>query len=394
MIGSFRRRGCTCKKKRCTCGAKWTYRYHITDPKTGKRKQKETRGFDTKDEAEEEAKRILAELQNGTYIEEKNITFKDFSEEWLSSYEKSGKVKPSTIDIRKAKLKYLTNHFGQIKLKEITKLMYQQFLNELSQKYARKTVSSAHEVGNLIFKKAVEMEIISKNITEYVDIPKKVQTVEDLEKEEELPHYLEKEELKWFLEAAKYSIRLIDYPAFLTLAYTGLRVGELCALKWRDIDFDNQTISITKTVYNRKNKAGAHKLHTPKTKSSRRIIDVDKMVLHTLDIHKKQQRIVSLDDRGNDFVFTDKNGYPITTHYIWRRMGSLFKDAGIKHHLTPHSLRHTHTSLLAEAGVSLEVIQHRLGHQSDRITRAIYLHVTKPKKKEASQKFAELMRGI
>ena len=58
MKGSFRRRGCKCKKKRCTCGAKWYYRYDIVDPTTGKRKQKEVGGFRTKAEAEEEAKRI------------------------------------------------------------------------------------------------------------------------------------------------------------------------------------------------------------------------------------------------------------------------------------------------------------------------------------------------
>ncbi|NTZ20580.1 site-specific integrase, partial [Paenibacillus sp. JMULE4] len=249
-------------------------------------------------------------------------------------------------------------------------------------------------VGSMIFKKAVELEIISKDITEFAEIPRKMQSVDDLEKQEELPRYLEKDELKRFLEAAKYSIRPIDYPAFLTLAYTGLRVGELCALKWRDIDFDEQTISITKTLYNRKNKSGAHELQTPKTKSSRRIIDVDKSVLDVLDRHKNQQKIVSMDDRENDFIFADENGQPITTYYIWRRMVALLKEAGIKHHLSPHSLRHTHTSLLAEAGVSLEVIQHRLGHQDDKITRSIYLHVTKPKKKEASQKFAELMGGI
>ena len=60
----------------------------------------------------------------------------------------------------------------------------------------------------------------------------------------------------------------------------------------------------------------------------------------------------------------------------------------------PHSLRHTHTSLLAETGVSLEQIMHRLGHSDDATTKNIYLHITKPKREEASQKFAELMRGI
>ncbi len=62
--------------------------------------------------------------------------------------------------------------------------------------------------------------------------------------------------------------------------------------------------------------------------------------------------------------------------------------------LTPYSLRHTHTSLLAEAGVGLEEIIERLGHSDDDVTRKVYLHVTKSKKKEVSQKFSELMRNL
>ncbi len=62
--------------------------------------------------------------------------------------------------------------------------------------------------------------------------------------------------------------------------------------------------------------------------------------------------------------------------------------------LSPHSLRHTHISLLAEAGVALEQNMDRLGHSDDQITKNIYLHVTKEMKKEASQKFLQLMRSL
>lgn len=97
--GSFRQRGCKCpsERKRCTCGAKWYYRYDIIDPVTGRRKQKETKGFRTKAEAEREAKRIQYELQVGTYVEEKDITFGRFTEEWLEYYASTG-VKPGTVD--------------------------------------------------------------------------------------------------------------------------------------------------------------------------------------------------------------------------------------------------------------------------------------------------------
>ncbi len=87
-------------------------------------------------------------------------------------------------------------------------------------------------------------------------------------------------------------------------------------------------------------------------------------------------------------------GYPIVIKNVRDRMKRLLAIAGLNEDLTPHSLRHTHTSLLAEAGVSLEQIMDRLGHSDDQITKNVYLHVTQEMKKEASQKFAELMRSL
>lgn len=75
-------------------------------------------------------------------------------------------------------------------------------------------------------------------------------------------------------------------------------------------------------------------------------------------------------------------------------MNRLLKIVKLNEELTPHSLRHTHTSLLAEAKVGLEEIMERLGHADDEITRRVYLHVTKTMKKEASQKFSELMKSL
>lgn len=87
-------------------------------------------------------------------------------------------------------------------------------------------------------------------------------------------------------------------------------------------------------------------------------------------------------------------GYPEFIKTIQNRMRRLLLLAGLNRKLTPHSLRHTHTSLLAEAGVGIHEIMERLGHQDDEITKRVYLHVTKNMKKEASQKFGELMRNL
>jgi integrase len=97
-----------------------------------------------------------------------------------------------------------------------------------------------------------------------------------------------------------------------------------------------------------------------------------------------------------DFVFrVDKYpGYPIYLKLIEIRMARLLKIASLNQQLTPHSLRHTHTSLLAEAGVGPEEIMERLEHTDDDTTKRVYLHVTKDMKKEAAHKFDELMNSL
>ncbi|GEN46259.1 hypothetical protein AHA02nite_20350 [Alkalibacillus haloalkaliphilus] len=84
MKGHVYRRGCTCKKRKCTCGANYTYVIDIgTDPKTGKRKQKSKGGFKTKQEAEVALAAIIHEIRTRTFIKESEELFKDFAREWL-----------------------------------------------------------------------------------------------------------------------------------------------------------------------------------------------------------------------------------------------------------------------------------------------------------------------
>lgn len=371
------------------------------DPVTGKRKQKGKAGFRTKQEAESAAAALIHEIEEGMYVEETNQTFSDFSKEWLTIYKDSKDVKPGTIRVRLHEIGKLMPYFAQLKLRDITRKRYQDALNELKgQGYSDSTMDGIHRTGRMIFRKALEIEIIKKDPTEFAYLKKDKKTIEQLE-EEEIPRYLEKEELALFLKTAKEQGLELDYLMFLSLSYTGIRVGELIALKWKDVDFINHTISITKTFYNPSNNAIKYQLVTPKTRKSRRKIIVDEDVITALKRHKKVQEgvIERLGDAyyNHDFIFARMErhyGYPIVIKNVQDRMKRLLRIAGLNKELTPHSLRHTHTSLLAEARVSLEQIMDRLGHTDDQITKNVYLHVTQEMKKEASQKFAELMRSL
>ncbi len=248
------------------------------DPVTGKRKQKGKGGFRTKQEAEAAAATLIYEVEEGINVEETKQTFSAFSTEWLTIYRDSKDVKPGTIRVRLHEIGKLMPYFAQLKLKDITRKKYQDALNDLKEKgYSDSTMEGIHRTGRMIFRKALEMEIIKKDPTEYAYLKKDKKTIEQLE-EEEVPKYLEKEELFLFLKVANEQGLELDHLMFLILSYTGIRVGELVALKWKDVDFKNHTISITKTYYNPNNNTLEYQLVTPKTRKSRRKIIVDEEV--------------------------------------------------------------------------------------------------------------------
>lgn len=364
--------------------------------------QKKKGGFKTKKSAQLAAAIVMQEVDQGTFIQESDITFEKYSEEWLRNYENLGKVKESTVRVRRHEMRRLLPYLAHVKLKDVSRKRYQDALNDLKvQGLAETTIDGIHVTGRMIFKKAIEFDLIKNDPTQYATVPKTSKTVEQLEEEEEVVKYLEKEELSLFLKTAKEKGLDKDYPVFLTLSYSGIRDGELCALKWKDIDFEEGTISITKTYYNPDNNVKAYKLLPPKTITSKRKISIDDVVLEELKKHKARQNIVRMENRGtyydNDFVFTKETnylGYPEISKTIRSRMKRLLKLANLNNSLTPHSLRHTHTSLLAEAGVSLPEIMERLGHKDDKTTRQVYMHTTKSMRKEASRKFSELMKSL
>ncbi len=401
MKGSFYRRNCTCDRRRCTCGAKWAFTIDIgRDPKTGKRRQRQRSGFRTRNEAVKAETELLYEINQGTYIEEKKTLFKDFAPKWLKLYSNSANLKPGTIRVRRHEIDKLMPYFSYIPVKDITTNMYQDALDNLIEKYAYNTVKGINRTGRMIFKKAIELEVIRRDPTEFTTIKKQQETIEELE-ENQIPKYMEKEELYLFLETAKKHGLEMDYLIFLILSYTGMRIGELVCLKWNDINFDENTIRIIKTYYNEKNNTVKYQLVLPKTKGSIRTIVVEDMVIEELKKHQATQKdmIKQLGDVYYDegFIFrkTERQpGYPMLIKTVANRMKRLLKIAGLNQELTPHSLRHTHTSLLAEAKVGLEEIMDRLGHTEDETTRIIYLHVTNELKKEASQKFGKLMRSL
>lgn len=393
---------------------RYTYRYEIEVIENGKKrkKYKETRSYKTAEEAYNAGILIRAQLLRGLPVDEANVTFEDWALKWLELYEASGK-KPNTVKNALSRLVRPMKWFGGKKLKDIKPLEYQEFLNSLKKEgLSKNTLLGIHSTMCMVFKKAVRppYELIARDITRNVELPAYVQTVEELEHETERTKYLEKEELALFLRTAwQLANEKVDIKERLIarqsarmlhiLAYTGLRIGELCALEKERISREGQYLRISKNLYFAEGIEN-YKLVTPKNGKPREV-DVTGQILKLLSEQELERRqlesMCSNYYSGRNFVFASarrKPGYPVNPRDISEFMKEVLRAAGLPLDLTPHSLRHTFTSLMAEAGVELPAIQRQLGHTNDRITTEIYLHVTKARRRTNVEKLEALMDSI
>ena len=379
-------------------GKNWSYHIYLgTDPLTKKRLEISKGGFKTKKEAQAAARLIELQKDNGTLIKESNLSFETFAKDWLKTYSRSG-VKISSVRAREKEMKHFISVWGSYPISKITKKMYEDRLLELNEQYSHNYVGGIHACGRMIFRKAKTQGLIKMNPTEDFQLPKKQQSIEDLEQEQEKILFLEKEELAHFLKLAQSDGLEMDHLVFTVLAYTGLRIGELLALKWTDFNDKLGTIRITKTLYNPNNHVQKYQLLTPKTTGSVRTIRIDETIVNLLKKHKIYQNEIKLKNRlvyqDSAFIFAREDGHPQLRKVIETRLKRLLKKTGIEKNVTPHSFRHTHTSLLIEAGVGIKEIQQRLGHSDINTTMNIYAHMTTNMEEKASQQFSELMKDL
>lgn len=181
----------------------------------------------------------------------------------------------------------------------------------------------------------------------------KLKKYKDSEKQRRAGKYLEADELRILLD----SLKVEKYKTLVEfLALTGMRVGEALALTWDDIDLDSRTIRIDKTL-----SLVTFEVGPTKTEESTRTIHI-------------QEELLTVIERIPPQCFSGVQ-YPAFNKYLKENT-----QKAVGRPLSPHSLRHTHVSLLAGAGVPLDVISHRCGHSDSDVTREIYLHVTQKMK--------------
>ena len=373
------------------------------DPVTGERRRVSARGK-TKPEATAKVEKKLKEItEYGLTIdpEQSTITFEDLANSWLDTHKNN--LKHSAHRSNEYHVKRFGKYLAKIQVKNITKKMYQNVIDQMrADGYALNTIYSAHAVARKIFRQALVWDIIKSSPAEMAVMPKEVYTIEDLERDEMAEKYLERDELKLFLEVVKERGRPTDDALFIMLAFTGMRVGELCALKWSDVDFESKEFSITKTIFNIDGSKDEYKLLTPKTKKSIRKITFDDKMAGILKKHRLNQKEQMMTKRNmwhdGDFVLTREDGYPLSPRFVHYRLKRLEKILTNEHDfnkkLHPHIFRHTHTAILTEEGVDLRTIMQRLGHADGKTTLAVYTHITNKSKEVAAIKLGNVFNDL
>ncbi|MGO1742624.1 MAG: tyrosine-type recombinase/integrase [Staphylococcus equorum] len=374
----------------------WRYRISLgKSPVTGKYEYISKTGFKRKSDAKNAAELVERQIRNGEYIAPSTHTFNYVADEWIKHYSRDAKV--SSVRVREKAIHHAKQLFGNRSIQTITKRDYQAFVDDISARFSKNYVASIVSSTNLIFKYALDMKIIAKSPIEGIKRAKFKPTVEDLEQNSLQQKFLEKDELFKFLSVAKHHHKpLNSFEVFTTLAYLGLRAGELLALKWSDIDYEESTVSITKTYYNPNNNKKKYQILTPKTESSIGKISIDPNVIkllqdYKLNVQDKWKNELYVD---NDFIFTDNNGYPLVFKKLSQWIQAIMSQTDIHKNITTHSFRYSHCSLLIEAGVHIKEIQERLRHKDIQTTMNIYANITKSYKKDASQRFSNLMENV
>lgn len=370
-------------------GTRWLYKYYTTiDPQTGKRKQSTKRGFLTKRAAQLDAAKTEQEIASGSFIAtSNNPTFKDVFDSWWEVYAPT--VKPSTQKIVTAKFsKHVLPYFSQLKMRDISKAYCQEVVNKIASNI--KSVNEIRMYANQVFKFAVRMDIITKNPMEFVVVPKKKS---DFIAAEEERNYWDKNEVKQFLNILKKHYPFREQLIFHMLLYTGARKGEILSLTWSDINFKDKTLTLKKTLYFDDNEFQSL---TSKTAASRRVISLDDESIQLLkkwrtETLKRFDGIVPLNN--NDYVFTRVHGTPLRLAYLNDKLAEIVSTHNL-HPVTVHGLRHTHASMLFEAGASIKEVQERLGHSDIKMTMNIYTHVTNAVKESTAKKFQDFMNGV
>lgn len=296
------------------------------------------------------------------------MTLEVWVEQWIESLKH---IKESTKMIYRSQMKnHVTGSIGKIKLKKLNQPILQDFVDRLTENYSAKSVRIIYSTLKLALQAAHKNYYIYDIYSEII-LPKLTQkTVRVLSRDEQ-----KQLEAVIFRAENRYDIGI------LVCLYTGIRIGELCALRWENINLKNGTIKIEQTAQRIDDGVDAKtkiNFNSPKTPASVRVIPIPDFLIHELEKYKKSAGYI-LRDNGE---YTDARN-------ISRRFKKLLEEAGIED-MNFHATRHTFSTRALELGFDAKTLSEILGHASVTTTLRLYAHSLPEYKKNEMERLGSL----
>lgn len=366
-------------------GRRWSYVVDIgRDPESGRRRQRWKGGFGTKREAELALRRALDAVDTGE-VGNAGGTLAAYLEHWLAGVQNA--VKPTTAKSYAEVLRwYVIPRVGAVRLSDLTPLHIRSLYADLLDHGGRRgrgvsagTVAVVHRVLRKALNDAVLWRLLTRSPLIGVQPPRRTTA----------------EMRTWSLAEARRFLECVAdgrlYPMWALFLASGLRRGEVAALKWTDVDLDQGVLSIRRSRV-----SVAWQVHEsqPKTRSSRRVVSVDDRMVAVLRAHRRRQ----LEERlawgsawtDSGFTFVTESGEPLHPETITSMFAALVGKAGVPR-IRLHDLRHTSASLALAAGIHPKVVSERLGHSSVSITLDLFSHVAPGLQAEAADKLGRVI---
>ena len=342
----------------------------------GKRKSFSETFKGTKTDAEKQLTKKLGELDNGLLNGQSNQTLNEYLDVWLETIARPRLHRRTFEDYKNLMRLHVRDELGNLKLSDLKAIHIQRLYGELQtkKKLAARRIRYVHAVLSSALKKAVELDILPRNVAKLVQLPKETKKEMDV---------LTEDECGSFLNALKDE-RLETMFSF-ALA-TGLRPEEYLALQWKDIDFAKNTATVRRAVI-RLPKSDWY-FSEPKTKGSRRTLPLPVTLVKELRTHRRKQNEERLKLgaawQNHDLVFPSEVGTPSTHSNITQIYKRILRKAELRTSLRLYDLRHSHATLLLKAGVHAKVVSERLGHSTIALTLDVYSHVLPSMQAEAA----------
>jgi integrase len=370
-------------------GASWYFVVDIAPP-GAKRRQVFRRGFPTREAAQHELDTLLGSVRAGTYVEPSRDTFGRYLRGWLEALAAKGR-RPTTIDGYRRKLKYVfDDNIASVPVQALTAADLDKLYGELVTSGRRngngglslRTVRHLHTIIGKALADAERQDLIAKNPARRAT-PPSATAAGSPEAKTWTP-----EQLRSFLQV---TANHHHGTLFRLAGLTGMRRGELCGLRWGDVDLDGARLVVRRTITSLN---GDLLEGDVKTKRSRRAIDLDPGTVAVLRAHRARQ----LEERlrmgagfhDRDLVFALPDGSPWNPDAVGRSFTREVDRTNLPR-IRFHDLRHSHATHLLAAGTNVKLVSERLGHATVAFTLDVYGHVLPGQQADAAAAVAALV---